>query len=232
MVPPSELPTEAAPTPVEEPDAAAPNDFAAQIGELDDEFSRLNNQVTQRLAAGAGITDLQFLIEENRARRAELTQAQAAAEQAAAQQRAETATSAERAQRLVLPEINEALDFLVTGFDPETNQPIFNPALETRAGRAIAGALEGPDYQNYVGVIETLRTGVLLDALEQATVGALSDGERDALSAAQGQLDPANPQGTYRAIMRMQQIAQESIDRRNREAGASNGAATPQINWD
>jgi hypothetical protein len=223
VVTPSEPPTEAAPTPVAEPDVAAPNDFAAQIGELDDEFSRLNNQVTQRLAAGAGITDLQFLIEENRARRAELTQAQAAAEETAAQQRAETATSAERAERLILPEINEALDFLVRGFD-EQGRPVFNPVLETAPGRAIAGALEGPEYQNYVGVIQTLRTGVLLDALEQATVGALSDGEREALSAAQGQLDPANPQGTYRAIMRMQEIAQESINRRNREAGISNGA--------
>jgi hypothetical protein len=225
VVTPSELPTEAAPTPVAEPDVAA------QIRELDEEYLRLNNQVMQREANNAGFADLQFLIEENRARRGELTEAQAAAEQAAAQQREDTATSAERAEQLILPEINEALDFLVRGFD-EQGQPVFNPALETRAGRAIAGALEGPEYQNYVGVIQTLRTGVLLDALEQATVGALSDGEREALSAAQGQLDPANPQGTYRAIMRMQEIAQESIDRRNREAGASNGAATPQINWD
>jgi hypothetical protein len=185
------------------------------------------NAMQQRMYAGAGVSDLQAQLDNLNAQEAAATAATAAADVEAA----DISQTAAQAEGLLLPEVNEAFDFLVRGFDAEGN-PIFNPALVTRAGRLVSGALEGPEYQNYAGAIETLKTGVLLEALANATVGALSDGERAALSAAQGDLNPNNPIGTYRALQRIERVAQQSIERRNREAGIGAGASVPSVSWD
>lgn len=204
--------------------AAAPADRLSQI---DAEIVQLTQAMTPRVAAGAGVQDLQAQIDQRVAERERLLEeATISAETVAGAE-----TAATRAENLVLPEIDEALNFLVQGFDADGNV-IFNPALVTRAGRLISGSLEGPEYQNYVGAIETLGTGVLLDALSRATVGALSEGEMRALISEQGALNPANPIGTYRALQRIQRIAQESIERRNREAGIGTGASVPSVSWD
>jgi len=192
-------------------------DFAAQRQAIFDKM-RLRASIP-----GAGFADLQ-------AELAEIDRQEALAA-ATAETQADIDTSAAQAEGLILPEVDQAFNFLVQGFDAEGNV-IFNPALVTRAGRVISGALEGPEYQNYVGAIETLKTGVLLEALANAAVGALSDGERAALSAAQGELNPNNPIGTYRALQRIERIGQESIERRNREAGIAPDASVPSVSWD
>jgi hypothetical protein len=144
----------------------------------------------------------------------------------------QTRTAAATAETLTLPEVDAAMSYLVSGSDEDGN-PIFNPALVTPAGRWFAGATQSVEYQDFVGAITTLGTGVLLDALENATVGALSDGERQALTAAQGALDPNNPAGTYRALRRIQQVARQSIDRRNAEAGITRSGEDNQdiLEW-
>jgi hypothetical protein len=172
---------------------------------------------------GAGFADLQAAL-------ADIDRQEALAA-AAAEKQADIETSAAQAEGVILPEVDQALDFLVRGFDAEGNV-IFNPALVTRAGRVISGALEGPEYQNFVGAIETLKTSVLLDALSRATVGALSVAEQTALSAEQGMLDPANPIGTFRALNNIDRIGRQSIERRNREAGIAPDASVPSVSWD
>ena len=204
--------------------ATAPTDRLAQI---DAEIASLTQAMTPRVAVGAGVADLQAQIDQRVAERERLM-AEAAA---TAETQADIDTSAAQAEGVILPEVDQALDFLVRGFDAEGNV-IFNPALVTRAGRVISGALEGPEYQNFVGAIETLKTGVLLDALSRATVGALSEGEMRALSAEQGMLDPANPIGTFRALNNIERIARQSIERRNREAGIAPDASVPSVSWD
>ncbi len=138
-----------------------------------------------------------------------------AADIVAAQQ--EQVEQAGTAERIVIPQVEAALSYMIAGY--EDGQPVFNPALLTRAGRWIEGARQTPEYQQFAGAIETLGTRVLLDALENVTVGALSEGEREALTASQGALDINNPLGTYDAIMEIQRVARQSIERRNREAG-------------
>lgn len=202
------------------PAPAAGADFAADRQAIFD-------QMLQRQAAGAGVADLQAQLDDIDRREA----AAVAAQQAGAEEAAALETSAAQAEGVILPEVDQALNFLVQGFDAEGNV-IFNPALVTRAGRLISGALEGPEYQNFVGAIETLKTGVLLDALSRATVGALSEGEMRALSAEQGMLDPANPIGTFRALNNIERIARQSIERRNREAGIAAQPSVPSVNWD
>ena len=205
------------PAPEVAPAPTAGADFAAQRQAI---FEKMRLRAS---VPGAGFADLQ-------AELAEIDRQEALAA-ATAETQADIDTSAAQAESLILPEVDQALDFLVQGFDAEGNV-IFNPALVTRAGRVISGALEGPEYQNYVGAIETLKTGVLLEALANAAVGALSDGERAALSAAQGELNPNNPIGTYRALQRIERIGQESIERRNREAGIAPDASVPSVSWD
>lgn len=209
------------------PSPVTPAPVATERERLLAEIAAATQAMTPRVAAGAGVADLQEQIDQKTARIAEIdAQAATAAETAAAE-----ATSAAQAEGVILPEIDQALDFLVQGFDAEGNV-IFNPTLVTRAGRLISGALEGPEYQNFVGAIETLKTSVLLDALSRATVGALSVAEQTALSAEQGMLDPANPIGTFRALNNIARIAQQSIDRRNREAGVNPETSAPSVSWD
>lgn len=204
----------------ETPAPTAGTDFAA-------ERQAIFDQMLQRQAVGAGVADLQAQLDDINSREA----AAVAAQQAGAEEAAALETSAGQAEGVILPEVDQALNFLVQGFDADGNV-IFNPALVTRAGRLISGALEGPEYQNFVGAIETLKTGVLLDALSRAAVGALSEGEMRALSAEQGMLDPANPIGTFRALNNIQRIAQQSIERRNRAAGIAAQPSVPSVNWD
>jgi hypothetical protein len=191
VVAPSELPTDAAPTPVADPDVAAPNDFAAQIRELDDEFSQLNNQARQRLAAGAGITDLQFLMEENRARRAELTQAQAEAEQTSAQQ-AETETR-------VAPLIGDALEFLVNE-DGSIN------VLGARIAQNAPG-LAGGQARLAAAAVTELGSIAAMQGVREARAGgfggALSDADILLIQRSGGTFDLSQPEATVETLRRI-----------------------------
>jgi hypothetical protein len=197
---------------------------ADPLAQLNAERDDLMRQMQLRLAAGGQTRDLEFLLDENRLAREALAAGQAA--QAEEQQQIEQ--QAQRAETVVTPEIDAAMNFLVRGFD-EQGDPVFNPALTTRAGRLVSGALESPEYQSFAGALETLRVDTLIDTLQNVTAGALSDAEREAFSAAQGQLDPRNPIGTYRALQRMQRIAQDAMARAGR---SQQGGNVPTVTWD
>lgn len=209
------------------PAPAAPAPAAPAVdpmAELDAQEAAIYAQMRERAAAQAPTRDLEIQLEQLQARRAAL------AEQAEtqAEREVETETAATRAENVVMPEINSALDFLIQGFDDEGN-PVFNPALTSRVGRTASGLLEGPEYQSFAGALQTLKVDTLIDTLQNVAAGALSDAEREAFSAAQGQLDPSNPIGTYRALQRMQRIAQEAMARAGR---GSDAPSVPSVSWD
>jgi hypothetical protein len=214
-------PGSATPVPYDgEPEAPMP--AASPMDDLAAQEQALLTQMRQRIAAGAPVDDLQIQMQTLQQQR------EAMAEQAAAQEveQQQIEQQAQRAETVVTPEIDAAMNFLVQGFDEQGN-PVFNPALTTRAGRLVSGALESPEYQSFAGALETLRVDTLIDTLQNVTAGALSDAEREAFSAAQGQLDPRNPIGTYRALQRMQRIAQDAMAR----AGRTSQTA-PTVTWD
>jgi hypothetical protein len=219
VVTPSEPLPEAAPTPVAEPDVAA------QIRELNDEFSQLTNQVRQRLAAGAGITDLQFLIEENRARLAALTEAQAEETAVAEQQQATEQENRRRAMDVVGPRIDAALNFLISGYD-EQGQPVLNPMLTTMGGIRTLELSNPAAYRQYVNALQTLAADTLIETLNSATFGALSENEMRVAMGYEGSLDPTDPYGTLQTLLQMRRNFEEISGQPSTDqtTGISNGA--------
>jgi hypothetical protein len=202
------------------------------MAEIEARRAAIQTEMLRREAARAGTSDLELELNTLDDEYSRLVEQDATETAAAEAEAAATTEAAAAAESLTLPEVDAAMRYLVAGMDEQGN-PVFNPMLVTPAGRWAAGVTQSVEYQDFVGAIETLGTGVLLDALENASVGALSDGERAALTAAQGALDPNNPAGTYRALRRIQQIAQESIARRNAAAGVSpQGGGTGELSWE
>ena len=214
-------PGSATPVPYDgEPEAPMP--AASPMDDLAAQEAAIYEEMRQRMVNQAPTRDLEMRLQ------AIQQQRQALAEQAQEQEveQAQIQQQAQRAETVVTPEIDAAMNFLVRGFDEQGN-PVFNPALTTRAGRLVSGALESPEYQSFAGALETLRVDTLIDTLQNVTAGALSDAERDAFSAAQGELNPRNPIGTYRALQRMQRIAQNAMARAGRAP-----QTTPTVTWD
>lgn len=145
----------------------------------------------------------------------------------------EAATTTEAAN-LTMPTIQTALDYLIEGLD-ENGQPVFRPELMTRLGRAALEAAQPPEYMQYLGAIRTLKSSILVEGLQQATFGALSEAEQKAVEALQGSLDPSDPLGSYDTLMRLQRMTQEIIDKYSGNQGggsevpASSGSG--RINW-
>lgn len=151
-----------------------------------------------------------------------------------AQLEGEVAAASEAAS-LTLPQIDTALNYLVEGYDEDGN-PLFRPELRYRLGRAGLEALQGPEYMQFLGALQTLKSNILIEGLQQATFGALSAAEQQAVEALQGSLDPANPIGSYETLIRLRALTQQIIDRHSgnqgggTEAPASSGSG--RINWD
>lgn len=212
---------------VEVSPTAEPTTLEGRIADLDRRIAEADaatRDLTERAMTG-GITGMDYgpMIDQSRLEAERLR----AEREALREEAAQAAQEAGRAETVTLPTIDAALDFLVVGRDPETGEDIINPMLTTRAGRTFSGAIESPEYQEFVGAIETLRTGTLLDALGQAAVGALSEGERQALSAMLGNLDPSDPLGALATLRRMRSIAEAAV------AGGSGGSTTgATVNWD
>lgn len=201
---------EAAPTPVAEPDVAA------QIRELDEEYRRLTNQVTQRLAAGAGITDLEFRIDDNRARLAELTQAQAAAEQTSAQQ-AET-------ESRMQPLIDDALNFLVDNGRIREGASLIGDQSAFASGVLTPGVSAG-DVRLARAAVRELGAIAAMQGVREAREGgfggSLSDADIALIQSSGGTFDLSEPEATVRTLQSLQ-AAMDS----NGEAGDEDGYET------
>jgi len=220
------------PTPgaVPVPTPGQPMSTAEEIAVLDQQIAEADAATTQltRDAKTGGITGLDYgpQIEQSRIeaermrqRRAELVRLQG-----------EAAREVEGAERLTIPLIDRSLDFLIAGFDPVTGDPIINPTLVTPAGRFVEKSLQSPEYQQFVGAITTLKTGTLLEALGEVSVGALSDGERAALESMKGDLNPSNPLGSVETLREMRRIAQAAVDRARGSGGGTTTSTT--VTWD
>ena len=133
-----------------------------------------------------------------------------------------------------MPTIQTALDYLIEGLD-ENGQPVFRPELMTRLGRAALEATQPPEYMQYLGAIRTLKSSILIEGLQQATFGALSEAEQRAVEALQGSLDPSDPLGSYDTLMRLQRMTQEIIDKYSANQGGGSEAPASsdsgRINW-
>ena len=231
-----QTPTPAGAVPVPTPGAVPvptpgqPMSTAEEIAVLDQQIAEADAATTQltRDAKTGGITGLDYgpQIEQSRIeaermrqRRAELVRLQG-----------EAAREVEGAERLTIPLIDRSLDFLIAGFDPVTGDPIINPTLVTPAGRFVEKSLQSPEYQQFVGAITTLKTGTLLEALGEVSVGALSDGERAALESMKGDLNPSNPLGSVETLREMRRIAQAAVDRARGSGGGTTTSTT--VTWD
>ncbi|MCP4822934.1 MAG: DUF882 domain-containing protein [Shimia sp.] len=217
-----------------EPAAATP---AEQISALDQQIAEANQSLDEltKTAITGGITGLDYgpMIEQAQRRVDRLREereALAASQTAAKEEATEIERAAEKAEQLTLPLIDESLDFLIEGFDPATGEEVINPMLTTRMGRAFETFVQSPEYQRFLGAIETLKTGTLLEALGEVTVGALSDSERKALSAMRGNLDPDDPIGSITTLREMRRIGQSAIDRQRASSGQA--PSTPNVTWD
>jgi len=224
----------AAVIPTEPAAAATP---AEQISALDQQIAEANQSLDEltKTAITGGITGLDYgpMIEQAQRRVDRLREereALAASQTAAKEVATEIERAAEKAEQLTLPLIDESLDFLIEGFDPSTGEEVINPMLMTRAGRAWETFVQSPEYQRFLGAIETLKTGTLLEALGEVTVGALSDSERKALSAMRGNLDPDDPIGSITTLREMRRIGQSAIDRQRASSGQA--SSTPNVTWD
>ena len=193
-----------------------------QIADLDRRIAELGSEATRQSQMGIGVDTSAVVADLYRQQDLLIEQrAELAGRQEAAAREAGTTES------LTLPLIDQSLDFLIEGFDAQ-GQPIVNPMLTTRAGRISQELIQSPEYQQFLGAIETLRTGTLLEALGEVSVGALSEGERQALSAKLGELDPNNPLGSIDTLRRMREAAEEAMARQ-RGSGSASGAT---VNWD
>ena len=142
------------------------------------------------------------------------------------------AAATTEAANLTMPTIQTALDYLVEGFD-ENGQPVLRPELMTRLGRAALDAAQTPEYMQYLGAIRTLKSSILIEGLQQATFGALSEAEQRAVEALQGSLDPSDPLGSYDTLMRLQRMTQELIDKYSvNQGGGGSGEGTGELNWE
>jgi hypothetical protein len=67
-------------------------------------------------------------------------------------------------------------------------------------------------------ILNTIRSGQLLETLQTVTTGALSEGEIAVFGGTQGTLDINDPRGTIRTLLQIQQAMEELLAR---EQGAN-----------
>jgi hypothetical protein len=177
-----------------------------------------------RIAAGAGVDDLQAQLD-NITR----LEAEAAGAQAAQVEEEETREMRlDRGRQVVMPRIDAALNFLITGYD-ETGQPILNPALTTVGGLRALEATNPAAYRQYVNALQTLGSDVLIETLNRATFGALSENEMRVAMGFEGSLDPADPYGTLQTLLQMRRNFDGLLGSGSPQG---QGASLPSVNWD
>jgi hypothetical protein len=209
------------------PDVAAPvpaPPVASGGRDFDAERQAIFEEMRMRMFGGAGVSDLQAKLDE-----ITRLEAEAAGAQAAQVEEEETREMRlDRGRQVVMPRIDAALNFLITGYD-ETGQPILNPALTTVGGFRALEATNPAAYRQYVNALQTLGSDVLIETLNRATFGALSENEMRVAMGFEGSLDPADPYGTLQTLLQM---------RRNFDGllgsglPQGQGASLPSVNWD
>lgn len=173
------------------------------------------NEELQRLATGPMLgvdttAQMQLLMDE-RERLMALQEEQAVETQ-------ETEREVARAQEVLLPRIEAALGYL-------TIDGQVNPALTAPFGMAIFGQANPGDYRDLENILNTIRSGQLLQTLERVTTGALSEGEIAVFGGTEGTFDINDPIGTVRSL---QEIQRRLLELLAREAGTESTA--PQNN--
>ena len=93
-------------------------------------------------------------------------------------------------------------------YDDE-GRPVINPMLTTRGGQMTAEALGSNEYKAFANAIVTIKENLAFEKLGQlkasgTRIGELTEGERMALSATAGSLDPTDPIGTIETLRRLQ----------------------------
>jgi hypothetical protein len=206
------LRTQGAPAP-----ASQGQDFEAQRQAI---FEQMRN----RIAAGAGVADLQAQLDDINRREVEASSAQATE----AEEEETREMRLERGRQVVMPRIDAALDFLISGYD-ENGQPIPNFALSTVGGLRALEATNPAAYRQYVNALQTLGSDVLIETLNRATFGSLSEEEMRVAMGFEGSLDPADPYGTLQTLLQMRRNFENLLG-----SGSPQGQGTnlPPVNWD
>jgi hypothetical protein len=203
------------------PAAPAP---ASQGQDFEAQRQAIFEQMRNRIAAGAGVADLQAQLDDINRREVEASSAQATE----TEEEETREMRLERGRQVVMPRIEAALDFLISGYD-ENNQPIPNFALSTVGGLRALEAANPAAYRQYVNALETLGSDVLIETLNRATFGALSEKEMRVAMGFEGSLDPADPYGTLQTLLQMRRNFENLLG-----SGSPQGQGTnlPSVSWD
>jgi hypothetical protein len=187
---PSAAPTEVAPT---EDGAQPPLTTQQRIDQIDAELQRLS---TGPMLGVDTTAQMQLLMQE-RDRLAALQEEQIVETE-------ETGREAARAQEVLLPRIDAAMEYLVV--DGE-----INPALTAPGGMALFRTFNPAAYNDLENILNTIRSGQLLETLQEVTTGALSEGEIRVFGGTEGTYDINDPIGTVRSLINLQQTLREFL---------------------
>ena len=106
----------------------------------------------------------------------------------------------------LFPKITDALSYInPRGLMDESGNPIINPAIATRIARGGSEWVQSQEYQEFKGNLNTIKNNYTFENMvklkkQGVTFGALSENELRQVSELVGQLDPANPQGTFKTL--------------------------------
>ena len=180
------------------------------------EIADATQKMTPRVAAGAGVADLQEQIDQRTARIAEIDAAAAAAAEVAAQQERESETSVRMA-----PLVNNALSFLT---DESGNIRSATSLIASQSGFA-AGLLPGvsaADARLARSAIQELAAIAGMSGVSEARAngfgGSLSDADILMIQRSQGIFDLTQPEATVQTLRRLQsQMSQNNGGGQNGE---------------
>ena len=187
---PSAAPSEVAPT---EDGAQPPLTTQQRIDEINEDLQRL---ATGPMMGVDTTAQMQLLMDE-RDRLAALQEEQIVEAE-------ETGREAARAQEILLPRIDAAMEYLVV--DGE-----INPALTAPGGMALFRTFNPAAYRDLENVLTTIRSGQLLETLQEVTTGALSNNEMEVFGGTEGTYDINDPIGTVRSLINLQQTLREFL---------------------
>lgn len=198
---PGVAPTTAAPTAAPTGGTAAqpPQTTQQRIDDIDAELARLASGSMLGVDTSA---QMQLLMDE-RNRLSDALQETVVTGQ-------ETAAAVERAQTVELPRIEAALGYLVQGTD-ENGNPVIDPQFTGPLGMEAFRRLNPTAYNDLQNILNTVRSGQLLETLQQVTTGALSEGEIAVFGGTRGTLDINDPAGTVRTLMQIQRELQRLL---------------------
>ena len=114
--------------------------------------------------------------------------------------------------RITLPRLASALDFLNPNGDVDTDgKPILNPMALSFLGRTQMELTQDPEYAFYKSSIATIKNQLgyanMADLKKQGvTFGSLSEGEFATVASLAGSLDPNDPLGTLQTLKQISEL--------------------------